>query len=58
MRSQSPGVGGEHISPTPAYSPATCSAMTQRPDYRQLVRYTLSTVMLATLAILLIVSFP
>jgi hypothetical protein len=57
-RSQSAGVGGEHISPQPAYAPATCDAMTPRPDYRQLLWNSLSTVLLTTLTIfLLIVSF-
>ena len=50
--------GGEHIPRQPGYAAAKCDAMTQRPDYRQLVRYTLSMVMLTTLTILLIVSFP
>ena len=54
---QSAGVGGERISPPPAYASATFDTMTPRPDYRQLLWYTLSTVMLATLTILLIVSF-
>jgi len=39
------------------YAHATFDAMTPRPDCRQLLWYTLSTVMLATLTILLIVSF-
>ena len=54
---QGAGVGGERISPPPAYASATFDTMTPRPDYRQLLWYTLSTVMLATLTILLIVSF-
>jgi hypothetical protein len=54
---QSAGVGGERISPPPAYAHATFDAMAPQPDYRQLVWYTLSTVLLATLTILLIVSF-
>ena len=54
---QSAGVGGERILPPPAYAHATFDAMAPRPDYRQLLWYTLSTVLLATLTILLIVSF-
>ena len=54
---QSAGVGGERISPPPAYAHATFDAMAPRPDYRQLLWYTLSTVVLTALTILLIVSF-
>jgi hypothetical protein len=54
---QSADVGGERISPQPADAPATCDAMAPRPDYRQLLWYTLSTVVLTALTILLIVSF-
>ena len=54
---QSASAGGQQISPNPAYPPAACDAMTPQPDYRQLLWYTLSTVVLTALTILLIASF-